>query len=189
MKLAGYSMSDLFDEVLREKYRQYLVNDLFAFAKESIDWNAFPPLLNDLYHNDTDNSGRPNVPVKTMIKVLFLQSMFNMVDKDAEISINDRVSFMNFLDFPNQYLDARIHGYSVRDYQGPERSLVEYPHAIIKRMFHFSHVMVAIVIRLRVKFMFACFAYNVHVLKVTNILHSKNIPTFATKISKQTNTV
>ena len=189
MKHACYSMSDLLDHALKEKYNSMKINHPLIFVKNAIDWDAFTPLLNDLYHNDTDNSGRPNVPVKTMIKVLFLQSMFNMVDKDAEISINDRVSFMNFLDFPNQYLDARIHGYSVRDYQGPERSLVEYPHAIIKRMFHFSHVMVAIVIRLRVKFMFACFAYNVHVLKVTNILHSKNIPTFATKISKQTNTV
>ena len=92
-------MSDLFDEVLREKYRQYFVNDPLAFAKESIDCNAFSPLLNDLYHCDTDNGGRPNIPVKTMIKVLFLQSMFNMVDELAEILIKDRISFMNSLDY------------------------------------------------------------------------------------------
>ena len=46
------------------------------------------------------------------------------------------------------------------------RSLVEYPYAVMKRMFHFSHVMVNIVRRVRVKFMFACFGYNVHALKI-----------------------
>jgi IS5 family transposase len=47
-----------------------------------------------------------------------------------------------------------------------KRSLVEYPYAIMKRMFHFSHVMVTLVRRVRVKFMFACFGYNVHALKI-----------------------
>ena len=49
-----------------------------------------------------------------------------------------------------------------------KRSMVEYPYAIMKRMFHFSHVMVTLVRRVRVKFMFACFAYNVHALKIIN---------------------
>ena len=34
-------------------------------------------------------------------------------------------------------------------------SLVKYPYAVMKRMFHFSHVMVTLVRRVRVKFMFA----------------------------------
>jgi hypothetical protein len=46
-------MSDLFYTALKEKYKQYFVNDLLAFAKETIDRTAFPPLLIDLYHNDT----------------------------------------------------------------------------------------------------------------------------------------
>ena len=47
-----------------------------------------------------------------------------------------------------------------------KRSLVEYPYAVMKRVFHFSHVMVTLVRRVRVKFMFACFGYNVHALKI-----------------------
>ncbi|MDA8054888.1 MAG: hypothetical protein M0Z77_04465 [Thermoplasmatales archaeon] len=45
-----------------------------------------------------------------------------------------------------------------------KRSLVEYPYAIMKRVFHFSHVMV--ILTRRVKFMFACFAYNLHAVKI-----------------------
>jgi IS5 family transposase len=47
-----------------------------------------------------------------------------------------------------------------------QRSLAEYPYAIMKRLFHFSHVMVTLIRRVRVKFMFACFAYNLHAMKV-----------------------
>ncbi len=47
-----------------------------------------------------------------------------------------------------------------------KRSLVEYPYAVMKRMFHFSHFMVTLAGRVRVKFMFACFGYNVHALKI-----------------------
>lgn len=47
-----------------------------------------------------------------------------------------------------------------------KRSLVEYPYAVMKRMFHFSHVMVTLARRVRMKFMFACFGYNVHAMKI-----------------------
>ncbi len=100
-------MSDLLDHAIKEKYNTMKINDPLIFVKNAIDWDAFTPLLNDLYRNDTDNDGRPNIPVKTMVKVLFLQSMFNMVDEQAEILIKDRISFMNFLDYPDQYPDAR----------------------------------------------------------------------------------
>ena len=49
-----------------------------------------------------------------------------------------------------------------------KRSLVEYPYSIIKRVFNFYHVMVTTVKRVRKKFMFVCFAYNVHALKIIN---------------------
>ncbi len=47
-----------------------------------------------------------------------------------------------------------------------KRSMVEYPYAIMKRVFHFSHVMVTIIHSVRVKFMFVCFGYNLNALKI-----------------------
>ncbi|MEM0135864.1 MAG: hypothetical protein QXU18_11695 [Thermoplasmatales archaeon] len=44
-------MANLLDESIKEKYRQYFINDPLKFMKESIEWSAFPPLLKDLYHN------------------------------------------------------------------------------------------------------------------------------------------
>lgn len=66
-------------------------NDRLAFAKYAIDWIAFHPLIKDLYHNDTDKSRRPNIPIISMLKVLFLQSMFNKVNEQAETPIRDQI--------------------------------------------------------------------------------------------------
>ena len=46
-----------------------------------------------------------------------------------------------------------------------KRSLVEYPYSIIKRVFHFLHVMVTHIRRVMGKFMFE---YNVNALKIIN---------------------
>jgi hypothetical protein len=74
------SMANLLDESIKEKYRQYFVNDPLKFMKDAIDWNAFPPLLEDLYRNNTDKGGAPNIPIVIIVKVLFLQSIYNTND-------------------------------------------------------------------------------------------------------------
>ena len=42
-----------------------------------------------------------------MIKVLFLQSIFNVVDEQAETLISDKISFISFLDYPDLLPDAK----------------------------------------------------------------------------------
>ncbi len=93
-------MSSLLDEELKEKCRINGIHDPLAYMKDAIDWSVFPELLKDLYRNDTDQGARPDIPVTTMVKALFLQSTFNMVDEQAEKEIKDRTSFMNFPGFP-----------------------------------------------------------------------------------------
>jgi len=47
-----------------------------------------------------------------------------------------------------------------------KRALVGYPFAIMKRVFHFSYTLVTLSRRVRVKFMFSCFAYNLFALNI-----------------------
>ena len=70
-------------------------------------WTVFPPLLKDLYHNDTDKGGGLNIPIITMLKILFLQRVYNMVDEQAETLIRDMTSSMNFLGYPDLLPDAK----------------------------------------------------------------------------------
>ena len=107
MKWLCYCTANLLDESIKEKYRQYFINDPLKFMKESIDWNAFSPLLRELYHNETEEGGRPNIPITMMVKVLFLQSIYNLSDEQIEREIHDRISFMNFLDYPDILPDSK----------------------------------------------------------------------------------
>jgi IS5 family transposase len=286
------------------------LGDPLTGISDRIDFERIRPILSDLYENDTEKGGRPNYDPILMVKILLLQQWYNLSDPQIEREIRDRISFMNFLGYPDKLPDrntiwyfrerlsktgkdrlvfneirdqimakririkkgtmqdasfieadrgeygkprgkdaktgrsrdgasatknhekhygykkhtltneieiieklsvtpANVHdsmidlsipgivcyrdkGYfghdpkgidgtmdrSVRNHKlsiqsvrrnrriSRKRSLVEYPYAIMKRMFHFSHVMVTLARRVRVKFMFACFGYNVHALKI-----------------------
>ncbi len=306
-------MGNLIDEAIKEKYKESIGHDSLSFMKDAIDWNAFPPLLKDIYHNDTEQGGTPNIPITTMVKVMFLQSIYNTSDEQIERDIHDRITFMNFRDYPDRLPDARtiwmfrerlsntgrdrviwkelqrqldmkgirikkgtiqdatfitsdpgherheesrelgntrrskdgtftrknnktffgykghiltdlspipfiksyatttasvhdsqidlsrsgvpvyrdkgyfgvkpkgfdatmtraLRGFSLSAYSvnrnkriSRKRSLVEYPFAIIKRVFHFSHTLVTLSRRVRIKFMFSCFAYNLFALRI-----------------------
>ncbi|MEM3191178.1 MAG: hypothetical protein QW292_03630 [Candidatus Parvarchaeota archaeon] len=50
-----------------------------------------------------------------------------------------------------------------------KRVLVEYPFAIIKRVFHFFYILVTLSRRVRVKFMFSCFSYNLFKLNIMKV--------------------
>ncbi|MEM3192688.1 MAG: hypothetical protein QW292_11535 [Candidatus Parvarchaeota archaeon] len=50
-----------------------------------------------------------------------------------------------------------------------KRALVEYPFAIMKRVFHFSHTLVTLSRRVRVKFMFSCFSYDLFALNIMKV--------------------
>ena len=99
-------MADFLDESIREKYRQYFINYLVEFMRKAVDWSAFPPLLKELYNNETHKGGAPNIPVTTMVKVHFLQSIYSISVEQTEKEIHDRISFMNFLDYPDRLPDS-----------------------------------------------------------------------------------
>ncbi|WP_393972147.1 hypothetical protein OXIME_000754 [Oxyplasma meridianum] len=40
-----------------------------------------------MYYNHTERVGASNIPITTMIKLLYLQSEYNMVDEKAETMI------------------------------------------------------------------------------------------------------
>ncbi|MCL4412102.1 MAG: hypothetical protein M1526_01925 [Candidatus Thermoplasmatota archaeon] len=48
-------MANLLDEALKEIYKETMGRDPLAFMKDAIDWNAFPPLLKDIYQRVQSN--------------------------------------------------------------------------------------------------------------------------------------
>ena len=97
---------DMVNYGLRERYEQLKKRgDRLDDMKKIIDWESLRPLLEDLFTNDTEQGGRPNYDEILMVKILFLQSIYNIVDESMETEIYDSVRFINFLDYPERVPD------------------------------------------------------------------------------------
>ena len=229
---------NLYNTGLYKFYRDIeALGDPLTGISERIDFERIRPILSDLYENNTDRGGRPNYDPILIVKILLLQQWYNLSDPQIEREIRDRISFLNFLTYPQKLpdrntiwyfrerlsktgkdrlafneirdlimekyiriieklsltptnvhdskIDLSIPGiicYRDKGYFGAEckgingtmdrvvrrhplpiksiprnlrisriRSMVEHPYAFFKRMFHFDHVMVTTVKRVRVQ--------------------------------------
>lgn len=68
--------------------------------KDIIDFEQFRDILENLFTNDHKKSraGRKPIDPVFMLKVLFLQRLYNISDHQIEYQIKDRMSFREFLD-------------------------------------------------------------------------------------------
>ena len=100
-------MSNIVDYGLREAYNS--VKSMYKLAEidPMINWESIMPIVKELYRNDTDIGRRPNIDEIVMIKTLFLQSMYNCSDDVMERELHDRISFRNFLHYPEIIHDLR----------------------------------------------------------------------------------
>jgi IS5 family transposase len=91
-------MRTFIDFAIREEYekikdRGYKLVEL----GDLLNWDAFRPILNDLYKNDTERGGRPNIDVIIMLKMLIIQQLYSLSDEALEREVADRISFRVFL--------------------------------------------------------------------------------------------
>lgn len=85
---------------LNEAYKRVQkIGDRLSEFESLIEWDQFRPLLEGLYHNNTGKGGRPNVDPIVMIKLLVLQSLYNLSDPELERQVTDRISFRKFIGF------------------------------------------------------------------------------------------
>jgi len=91
-------MESLVNFALQEKYSK--VKKLRSRLEEMnklLDWNKFI----SLFPERESLRGRPNYEKILMVKIMFLQGWYGLSDEELEFQINDRLSFQQFLGFPN----------------------------------------------------------------------------------------
>ena len=75
-----------------------LLKDPLVAIGETIDFNAFRPLLESTtIQEPTNKGGRPPFDRVMLFKALVLQKLYGLSDEQLEYQINDRLSFMRFL--------------------------------------------------------------------------------------------
>ena len=92
--------------VLREQYRKVRgLGDRLELMKEQIDWEPFRPLVAGVFHDDKETGGRPHTDEITIVRAMLLQECYGLSDPELEFQVNDRLSFRNFLSFPETIPD------------------------------------------------------------------------------------
>jgi IS5 family transposase len=71
--------------MLRKAYeRIQKLGDKLAKIEPLIDWEAFTPIIQSLYHNKGPQGGRPNIDPVVMVKLLVLQQGYGLSDPELE---------------------------------------------------------------------------------------------------------
>lgn len=98
--------SDFEAWMLAESYKKVRgLGDRLVLMKEVIDWEPFVPIVRSVFHDDDTIGGRPHTPEMVVVRTMLLQSFYNLPDEELEFQCNDRLSFRNFLGFPDNVPD------------------------------------------------------------------------------------
>jgi IS5 family transposase len=99
-------MKNFVDFCLNEAYKRVeRLGDRLAEIGAMIDWDAFRPIVGDMFDNRSERGGRPNIDEVVMVKLLVLQQWHGLSDPELEKQAADRLSFMKFLGFPKAIPD------------------------------------------------------------------------------------
>ena len=92
--------------VLREQYQKVRgLGDRLELMKGQIDWSPFVPLVKKVFFDNKVEGGRPHTDELIVVRSMLLQSWYGLSDEELEFQCHDRLSFRNFLGFPENIPD------------------------------------------------------------------------------------
>lgn len=92
--------------ILQEQYKKVRgLGDRLELMKHQIDWKPFKPLVASVFYDNKEEGGRPHTNELTVVRSMLLQSWYGLSDPELEFQVHDRLSFRNFLDFPENIPD------------------------------------------------------------------------------------
>jgi IS5 family transposase len=96
-----------FDQfILKERYRKVKgLGDRLVLIKEQINWKPFVPMVASVFYDNKETGGRPHTDELVIVRSLVLQGLYGLSDQELEFQVNDRLSFQNFVGFPDKVPD------------------------------------------------------------------------------------
>ena len=99
-------MSNFTNFAIKQEYERIAeLGNRLGEVEKLIDREEFRPIIRELYSNNTSKGGRPNLDEILMIKMLVLQQWHGFSDPELDRQANDRISFRQFLGFPDKMPD------------------------------------------------------------------------------------
>lgn len=92
--------------ILKEQYQKVKgLGDRLEMMKQQIEWEPFIPLVKKVFHGDETGPGRPHTDERIVVRSMLLQAWYGLSDEELEFQCHDRLSFRNFLGFPENIPD------------------------------------------------------------------------------------
>lgn len=92
--------------ILREQYEKVKgLGDRLILMKEQIKWEPFIPLVKSVFRDDPKIGGRPHTDELIVVRSMLLQAWYGLSDQELEFQCYDRLSFRNFLGYPESIPD------------------------------------------------------------------------------------
>lgn len=92
--------------IMKQAYQKmHGMGDRLEFMKEIVDWNKFVPIIRDVFQDNKETGGRPHTDEILFTRASTLQALYGLSDEELEFQCHDRLSFRNFLGFPESIPD------------------------------------------------------------------------------------
>lgn len=92
--------------ILNQQYQKVRgLGDRLELMKQQIDWEPFIPLVRSVFFDDKNTGGRPHTDELIVVRSMLLQGWYGLSDPELEFQCHDRLSFRNFLGFPETIPD------------------------------------------------------------------------------------
>lgn len=92
--------------ILKQQYQKVKgLGDRLELMKQQIDWKPFIPLVKSVFLDNEIHGGRPHTGELIVVRSMLLQAWYGLSDPELEFQCHDRLSFRNFLGFPEQIPD------------------------------------------------------------------------------------
>jgi len=92
--------------ILKQQYQKVKgLGDRLELMKQQIDWKPFIPLVKSVFHDNKITGGCPHTDELIVVRSMLLQAWYGLSDPELEFQCHDRLSFRNFLGFPERIPD------------------------------------------------------------------------------------
>jgi IS5 family transposase len=92
--------------ILKQQYQKVKgLGDRLEPMKHQIDWRPFIPLVKSVFRDNKTVGGCPHTDELIVVRSMLLQGWYGLSDPELEFQCHDRLSFRNFLGFPEKISD------------------------------------------------------------------------------------
>jgi len=91
------SQLSILDNAFNRRKKLSRTDELLRSIDKFVDWQRLEKEIEPLFK--PTKRGRPSIPIIYMLKILFLQSLYNLSDPAMEDALVDRLSFQRFVGF------------------------------------------------------------------------------------------